>query len=333
MSNLYLVRNLLSLKAAKSINDEYFSQSANFSVIDTNQQLKDIILKNIDANIDNIELTIKMPVSAAGLNILKQRKQIKEAKKMIGRVFSNLSIGQVFITYPMHFDSYLYYLVAKNRKIKISFYEEGPCFYRAGTTKQYDVSNTKDLIKRLYFDICGLKRGYNFKPDDWYCSLEIKEQHNLIKLRYEKVNLPANIKFVFLSRPVSEDHPEITVADEIEAIRKFYNMTCNGEVLHLKFHPRESEVKKSEIQERLRSIRINTEIIKGNNSSEDVIYSMKSGAVCGYDTTTLVYANNINKKVDVYSVLKEIIKKESSGFLTECYQEYKLKYKHIHMIE
>jgi len=333
MSNLYLLRNLLSLKAAESIDEQYSFRNSKFSVIDSNPQLKDIILKNIDEKACNVVTTVKLPVYSVGFNILKQRQRIQEVKRLVEKQLAELTVNQLFITYPMHFDSYIYYLVAIKLKIKVCFYEEGPCFYRAGCTKQYEINNIKDAVRRLYFESCGLKRGYAFKANSWYCSLPIKENYHTVILKYEKVNLSPDVKFVFLSRPVSDDYPEINLIDEVNAIKKFFDLVCKGNVLHLKFHPRESETKRSQIQELLRALGITTIVIKGNGPSEDIIFSMKSGAVCGYDTTTLVYANNINKNIDVYSVLKDIKNKEPSGFLSECFEEYQLKYKHIHMIE
>ncbi|WP_102385318.1 polysialyltransferase family glycosyltransferase [Vibrio cyclitrophicus] len=333
MSNLYLIRNLLSLKAAKSIDEQYFYHGSVFSVIDTDYQLKNIILNNLEETKINVVSTVKFPVYGAGFNILKQRQYIKEAKDEVEKLLSHLSTTQLFITYPMHFDSYVYYIIAKKLRIKVCFYEEGPCFYRAGLTKQYDINTKKDALRRLYFELCGLKRGYSFNADNWYCSLPIKEKHRLIRLKYKKVNLPSDVKRVFLSRPVSDDYPEIKITDEVNAIKKFYDFECDGEILYLKFHPRESETKRDLINDGLLKLGIQIAIIEGDMPSEDVIFSMEAGAVCGYDTTTLVYANNINNNVKVYSVLNSITGKDHSGFLTECYQEYKLKYNHIYMIE
>lgn len=333
MSNLYLIRNLLSLKAAKSIDAQYSFRDSVFSVIATNSHLSDIILENINKDNNNITATVKLPIYGVRFNIIKQRKHIRNAKKLIEEKLKRHTVDKLFITYPMHFDSYIYYLVAQKLNIKVCFYEEGPCFYRAGHTKQYEINNFKDAVRQLYFLLCGLKRGYSFKADVWYSSLPIQEDYQPVKLIYEKIDLPPTMNFLFLSRPVSEDYPEIKVTDEVKAIMAFYNLVCDKNILFLKFHPRESIVKQDEIKDSLISNGITVEVLDGSKSSEDIIFSMQSGAIGGYDTTTLVYADNINKKVKPYSVLKKIMDKETSGFLIECYKEYKLKYKHIYMIE
>jgi hypothetical protein len=332
MSNMYLIRNLLSLKAAEAIDKDYKFNGSVFSIVNTNKQLKSIILKNIENNVNIID-TLELPVFSVGFNIKKQRTIVKKLKIIAEELFVEKYISKLFITYPMHFDSYIYYLTAKKLNVPVCFYEEGPCFYRAGLTKQYEVNNMKDAIRHLYFELCGLRRGYNFKADSWYCSLPIKEKYNKIKIKYNKLCLPIDMKYLFLSRPASEDYQKIKIFDEINAIKKFYNLVCGNDTLFVKFHPRESQAKRITIKNELLKDEIKIEIIEGDMPSEDILFSMSTGAVCGYDTTTLVYANNINDKIEVFSVLKSLINKDPSGFLQECYQEYKSKYKHIHMID
>ncbi|MEZ9357188.1 polysialyltransferase family glycosyltransferase [Vibrio breoganii] len=333
MKNLYLIRNLLSLKAAKAIDEQYHSNESIYSIIEGNSQLSNIIISNLNENKDSIVPTINFRLYKVGINIFKQRKNIGDAKKEIEIKLRGLSVSKLFITYPMHFDSYMYYLTARKMGITICFYEEGPCFYRGGLTKQYEIKNTKDLLRKIYYSMCGLRRGYDFKADCWYSSLPIKDKHKSIRLQYERVQLPLDVKYVFLSRPVSDDYQELDIRDEVNAIMKFYNLACGSDPLYIKFHPRESDLKRSQIRNMLFKSNINIKILEKDCPSEDIIYSMKNGAVCGYDTTTLVYANNINDKIEVYSVLKSIAVKDTTGFLLECYEEYKLKYKHIRMCD
>ena len=200
-------------------------------------------------------------------------------------------------------------------------------------TKQYSVVNLKSFLRKIYFSIVGLNYGYGFKPDAWYSSLPIKESYNKIDLLYKKVQFPEEIKNIFLSRPVSCDFPEISLLDEVSAIKSFYfNLDLKGH-LFVKFHPRESEEKRRKLISLLRSENVLVEDLNVESSSEDIVYSMGQGKVIGYDTTTLVYSNKINPKIQAYSILALIKDKESSGFLQECYKEYCEKYPFIKMIK
>ncbi|MBH0027520.1 hypothetical protein I6F53_11045 [Pseudoalteromonas sp. SWN29] len=335
MSDLFLIRNLLSSTSALSIMHQYGSEDAVFSVVSCNKTLEDAIKNSIlsDAHhqvIDTFKLDL-MPFRLTSL--YKQRLSVNSIKFKILQLYKARGINKLFLTYPMHLDSYLYYTVAKKNDIEICFFEEGPCFYRGGLTKQYSVVNFNSFLRKIYFRIVGLDYGYGFKPDTWYSSLPIKNNYNKVNLVYRKVDLPDEVMNLFLSRPVSCDFPEITLADEVNAIKAFYfNLDLKG-CLYIKFHPRESEEKRMKLLCLLKDEKILVKHLNVEYSSEDIVYSMSQGNIVGYDTTTLVYSNKINPKIQAYSILALIKNKESSGFLQECYREYEEKYPFIKMIK
>lgn len=335
MSDLYLIRNLLSLKVAKSIVHESLKDSPVFAIINNMPQLKKEILNNINDNKCHVEDMIGVAILPIGVNVLKQRSEVENSKELIKDQIIRNDIKRVFITYPLHFEAYLYYSVAKSLGVEVAYFEEGPCFYRGDYTKQYAINDLRSLIRNIYFNICGLKRGYVLKPDLWFSSMPISGPHSRVKLIYNKVNLPEKITRLFLSRPISSDYANISIEDEVNAIQKFSESTCsNGDKIYIKFHPREDRQKRREIKEKLTSLGINILSLDVIQSSEDVLFSMDAGAmICGYDTTTLVYSKSINNEIETFSVLGMIADKDPSGFLVECYNEYKALYPHITMLD
>jgi len=331
MCNLYLIRNLLSLKAALSIENQYEYNNSIYSIINYNSDVTSLIVDNIECDNVNIKYTESLNLSNDIFGFIGNRKKVRQNKGKIKVIFSEEKITSLFITYPIHFDAYLYYRVAKEMNIKVCFFEEGPCFYRKGSTNQYKAITILDKIKRKYFLSIGIDRGYDFFPDEWYSSIPIDVEHYKVKLQYRKILLD-DVRCLFLSRPVSEDCNGVSVDDEIKAITLFYQRCCNENFLYIKFHPRENENKRKNLLRLLNGNGIPCGELETNYSSEDVIYSLKESVIGGYDTTTLVYSNSINSLVKAYSVIASIKDLDTSGFLNECYNEYKHKYTHITMI-
>ncbi|HHG3513808.1 polysialyltransferase family glycosyltransferase [Vibrio parahaemolyticus] len=336
MSELYLIRNLLSIKTATAIINDYGIGKPIYSVVSLNGDSSRIIKKNIKDEAgeykvcDSISLNL-LPFRLS--SIFKQRKNVGNLKREVRRIFEEEEVERIFITYPIHLDSYVYFSEAKKMGIEVCFFEEGPCFYRAGQTKQYEVVSLSTLIKKVYFKAVGLEYGYNFKPDKWYSSLPMEGKSLPINLVYSKVDLPQSVHNVFLSRPVSDDSTDLSIFDEVDAIMLFIQKAhLTNEDIYIKFHPRESDSKRKQLLNILKKMQVSAKCIKGTYSSEDMLFSMKKGVICGYDTTTLVYSKNINPNIKSYSVLGAIKDKDSSGFLNECYNEYCNKYPHIEMI-
>ncbi|ENB4330070.1 hypothetical protein ABHV50_004171 [Vibrio vulnificus] len=334
MSSLFLVRNLMSLTSARAISKKLCKKKIIFSVVSGDNKLKRVIKNNIDDAVDvtDSEFIEFLPFKVSSL--IKQRRIIDEVSKRIERFLLTENITQIFITYPLHVDSYLYYKISVRLGINVGFYEEGPCFYRQGRTRQYQINDFRTFFRKVYFSLIGLNFGYGFEPNSWYSSLPINGNCNIVKLSYRVVELPMGVHNVFLSRPMSNDYPTITIDDEINAIKIYISHIIGCEsTLYIKFHPRESEEKIITLINRLTSIGIKVQEIKGDFSAEDLLFSMESGTICGYDSTTLVYSKSINEKVKAISLLSLVKDKDRSGFLKECHSEYMSLYPHIHMLE
>lgn len=324
----------MSLTSARAIVEKYCKRDVIFSVVSGDAKLERVIKNNIDDAVDvtNSESIEFLPFRISSL--IKQRRIVDEVTKRIEKFLLAKNITHIYITYPLHVDSYLYYKVSLKLGINIGFYEEGPCFYRRGRTKQYQIKNLRTFVRKIYFSLIGLNFGYDFEPNNWHSSLPSNKSCDIIKLSYRVVDLPLEVRNVFLSRPMSNDYPTITIDDELNAIKKYVSHSIGYEnTLYIKFHPRESEEKIITLINKLGSIGIKVKEIKGDFSSEDLLFSMESGTICGYDSTTLVYSKSINEQVKAISLLSLVKDKDCSGFLKECYTEYVSLYPHIHMLE
>jgi hypothetical protein len=56
-------------------------------------------------------------------------------------------------------------------------------------------------------------------------------------------------------------------------------------------------------------------MLSTNVTAEEVIFNMKRGAVCAFDSSSIIYGQATNKEVKCYSVLNCIYSKDDSGEL------------------
>lgn len=325
----------MSLATAKAIVEKLDKNEVVVSIISEDAKLNDIIKKNIGNDNFQVHDTEVLSLLSFKVNsIISQKKIVKAYFDKVENFLKTNNVERIFITYPLHLDSYVYFRVAKKIGIKVAFYEEGPCFYRQGRTKQYNIVNVRTMLRKVYFSLVGLNFGYEFKPQEWYSLLPVGENSKRIEILYNDVGISNTVRNVFLSRPASDDYPLVTIDDEVNAIKSYYNQYIDpNDTLYIKFHPRESNYKIKMLMKNLKLSGIKVECIEGDFSSEDLLFSMRNGTICGYDSTTLVYSNNINKNVKAISLLGFIKDKDKTGFLNECYDEYVKLYGHIKMFE
>ncbi|HDY8131506.1 TPA: hypothetical protein RQL08_003268 [Vibrio vulnificus] len=329
-NHLFLVRNLLSLKASNAIKE-----------LEGIGNYLDLYLGDFDANfktlrnnaIDKRKLTCFKSFKYKG-SLLNYFLDILAYKKDVRKFLLDKKVTNVYITNPIHLNSSVFYSEAKKLNIKIAFFEEGICFYRGLESEQYKKRSLKNKFKRWLHNLYGIYQGYDKEPDTWYSSLDFYQESKKIKLKYNIVESARDINYLFLSRPASDDFSGISISDEIKAIKAFYReVVVDENLLFIKFHPRENTCKREKIISGLKKERVNVEELKCQESSEDVVYSMKSGCVAGYETTTLVYCESINSKINVYSVADFVAEKDISRTISDFIVFYKKNFNHIKYIK
>ncbi|EKF9089409.1 hypothetical protein ABK032_003465 [Vibrio cholerae] len=324
MKEVFVIRNLLSLKAAASIVDKNKLPHTFVSI-----GLSDENNKTISSNIcaESEFITFSGLYSSSGyFNFIKT---LIKLKREIADFIRNEGVQRIYLTNPIHLDASIFYFTARKFGVEVAFYEEGICFYRFNESLQYKKNTIKGYFKRLIFRILNISQGYGLKPDIWYASLPFPLKHNKFKLIFNRIDKAEHIENLFLSRPVSEDFLGVEIDDEVAAIKLFYEHVVGKDVLFIKFHPRESRVKRKEIIEKLREEDVLVKVLNLDCSSEDILFSMKKGNIGGYETTTLVYADAINKNVKVYSVGNVISKKDKTGTISSFINFYKKNFNHI----
>ncbi|MGI2808290.1 polysialyltransferase family glycosyltransferase [Vibrio vulnificus] len=324
MKEVFVIRNLFSLKAAVSIVEQNKLPHTFVSV-----GLSDENNKTISANIPTQSKFIVFRGLELSSGYFGFIKRLVKLKREVADFIRNEGVRRIYLTNPIHLDTSIFYFAARNLGIEIAFYEEGICFYRLNESLQYKKRTIKGYLKRLLFRIFNISQGYGLKPDLWYASLPFSPKHNKFKLIFNKIEKAKNIENLFLSRPASEDFSGVEIDDEVAAIKLFYEHVVGKDVLFIKFHPRESSVKRKELMEKLRDEEIRVKVLNLDCSSEDILFSMKKGNLAGYETTTLVYADAINKNVKVYSVGNVISKKDKTGTISGFIDFYKRNFNHI----
>ncbi|MUL05922.1 hypothetical protein GNP64_07825 [Aliivibrio fischeri] len=329
MTSLFLVRNLISIKAADAISDKEKDKKI-YILPNIEPSSVEIMKSNINDSILTKEI---IPLKLFGNNLLLNLLSIIRYKRQVKSFFKENEITTLYATNPLHYDSYIYYLIAKSTNIKVFFYEEGTCFYRLNDSEQYLAKSVLQKIKQNINNIIGLYQGYGKKPNGWYASLPFSENSVKIVLKYNYHDELKNIKKIFLSRPASEDFSSVKIDDEINAILKFNLYVINepGD-LYIKFHPRELREKRIKILSKLKALGINVIELEVKCSSEDVVYSMETGVVCGYETATLAYAKSINSYVKIYSVAEHIAEKDRTNTIKGFIGFYKKKFPYIEFI-
>lgn len=329
MTIFFLVRNVLSIKVAEAIvfsefvgekkffysceadDERYFNEMS--SLIGKGG----IVMKTItDKAMFNRKFIFLLP-----FYLIVSRSKIK-------KILLLNEIEKLFVTYPLHYKQSLYVSVARKLGIEICFFEEGTCFYRGDVSQQYKARTIFGYIKKILLKPLGLVQGYDVEPDKWYSILGLPNIDYLpVNVKYSAIDVDY-VDNLFLSRPLSSELPGISIQDHAEGILRFCKELPKGGVLYIKFHPRESKDEVDYILSYLNG-HYTTLQLKVNVSAEDVVFNFGSARICGFETSTLVYANKINKEAKVYSVLPVVANMDSSGHLASYLSEYMDKYKHI----
>lgn len=333
MSSFFLIRNLLSVKTALSIHKQYNRLvDPVFSIEAESEAYFNEIKKTVPEKIKTVE-TLKINYLFNGLTFIKKINCLRYYEKKIESIFKSYNVSDFFVLYPLHEKDALYLKVAKQLGLNISFYEEGSCFYtgQRGREKNFK-KEIKFYIKNVLLKMLEINRGYVGEPNCWYSMLPINKKNNkLIKVDFEKLDF-SHVNHLFLSRPVSTDFPSISIDLQSESILNYFKILKPGEKVYIKFHPREKEDSRIKIlnflnskQDKIKCIALNTSF-----AAEDVLYNMNSGGtVCGFDTSTLIYAKSINPSINVYSVLNNIYFLDKSNELKNLYDCYSNCFKHI----
>ena len=329
MTSLFLVRNLISIKAADAITDKKKDKK---KYILPNLELSSIEIMKSNIN-DSISTENIIPLKLFGNNFLFNFLSVIRYKIQVKSFYKKNKITTLYVTNPLHYDSYIYYVVARNNNIKVFFFEEGTCFYRLNESEQYSAKTVLKKIKQTINNAIGLYQRYDKIPNGWYASLPFSQDAVKITLKYTYYNELKNIKKIFLSRPASEDFSSVNIDNEIEAIEMFNSYVIDepGD-LYIKFHPRELKEKRLKILSKLKASGINVFELDVKCSSEDVVYSMDKGVVCGYETATLAYAKSINSNIKIYSVAEYIADKDRTNTIKGFIKFYKKKFPYIEFI-
>ncbi|WP_462155382.1 polysialyltransferase family glycosyltransferase [Pseudoalteromonas piscicida] len=327
MCKLFLVRNLLSVKVANAISEDKEDIFLSANGIDTLNNLIKKSKKKDNPLLFLNPLKIKDPLTSYH--------DVKNFRDRVKAVMLRERISEVLITYPLHIDGSVFYSVARELGIKVSFFEEGLCFYRSHESNQYSNHGIKGFLKKLYYSYLRVGEGYDFRADNFYYTLDGQEvDGRKVQLDFTKLDDLKHVEYLFLSRPASEDFKGINFEDEVSSICKFYNHVVKKEnkKLYIKFHPRESEIKRASLLKELDGHGLQIEELKVGASSEDVVFSMEKGAICGYETTTLIYANIINRNVEVFSVAEQVMGLDDTKVIQGFIAFYKDKFSHVKYI-
>lgn len=336
MCSFFLIRNLLSVKTALSIYKYHFSSTNPvFSIESESDDYYEGIKRNVPNHIQVIK-TFKSNSIFSGLNVIYKYKELCALESDVKKLFKDLQVKNAFFLYPLHEKDALYLKVALDMDIKVSFYEEGSCFYTShrGRVKSL-TSDIKFHLKNLILRSLGIKRGYVANPHAWYSILPISKKNNtIIRVDYNQLDL-GDVRHVFFSRPVNTDFPSVSLNMQASAMLIYLEKLQVNESAYIKFHPRESEPEQDYILEFLNKNqnRVTCKKLEMSCAAEDVLYNLpKSGTICGFDTSTLIYANSINNHVMVYSVLPAISNYDKSNELQNLYVMYSEKFKHINFL-
>lgn len=334
MSSFFLVRNLLSVKTAYAIYQQYkITEEVVFSIEDEVVGYFDKVKSTVPVGIDVIS-TKKINWLFERLNYLSNLQVLWRHEKEISALYKNKKVTELFVHFPLHEKDAVYVKVARKMAITINFYEEGSCFYTGMRGRKKGVINeVKYWIKHISLKFIGIHRGYHVEPDQWYSILPVKKNNsNLITISYIGVN-DFPVKYLFLSRPVTSDFPSISLEQQIRAMLVFINRVPDNEVVYIKFHPREHSILRNKIIKKLRDAcerQLTIEVYEKEVAAEEIVHSMVDGGeVCGFDSSTLIYGMVINKKLTYSSVLSRIHAYDDTNELRNLFDCYSKKFTHI----
>lgn len=330
MSTFFLVRNLLSVKTAYAIYQQYKStEEITFSIEDEIVGYFDKIKSTVPLGIDIIP-TKKINWLFERLNYLSNLKTLWQHEKEISALYEKKKVTDLFVHFPLHEKDAVYVKVARKMAITINFYEEGSCFYTGVRGRKKTVINEmKYWIKHLSLKFFGINRGYRVEPDQWYSIFPVEKNNSkLITISYTGTD-DFPVKYLFLSRPVISDFPSISLEQQLSAMLVFINGIPDNEVVYIKFHPRESPELRSKIIKKLRDTckrQLTIKMYEKEIAAEEIVHSMiDGGEVCGFDSSTLIYGLVINEKLTYSSVLSRIHAYDDTNELTNlfnCYGEF-----------
>ncbi|HIF9435035.1 TPA: polysialyltransferase family glycosyltransferase [Photobacterium damselae] len=330
MTSLFLVRNLISIKTADAISDKKKIKEKIYILPNLDLSSIEIMRSNINKSTFTGAI---IPLKLFGNNFFLNFLSVIRYKKRVKEFYKKNKVTVLYVTNPLHYDTHIYYDVAKSNNIEVFFFEEGTCFYRLNESEQYSAKTIFQKIKKNINNSICLYQGYDKKPNGWYAALPFSQDSVKLNLKYNYYDELKSIKKVFLSRPASEDFNGVGIDNEIEAILKFnLHVIDKPGDLFIKFHPRELNDKRIRILSELKKARINVFELKVKCSSEDVIYSMDKGVVCGYETATLAYTRTINRNIKIYSVAEYIADKDRSNTIKGFIKFYKENFPYIEFI-
>lgn len=239
------------------------------------------------------------------------------------------SITRLFVTYPLHFRSSYYVKVARSLGVGVYFFEEGTCFYRSKTSDEYNVKSVKDGVKKLVAKAWGLEEGYDVHDPDGFYAL-LPNSYGAKQLEHVVTSgSSSDVEYLYLSRPLELDYSDITVDDQISVLRLLLNRLPADAILFIKFHPRDSGVKRAALMQQLG----NVEELIDNRAAEDILSNMNSGAVYAFETATLAYSYMLNSKIKAYSLLPFLMDKDTTGMLAGYYSDYSKEYPWIEFLQ
>lgn len=325
--NVFIVRNLFAVKAAESIEREFFYNEKSEYIVDAFDEKYYMLLVNSRESKGLIK-----PIKKIKKGLFELFTKVNYFSKYKAEILSDTSITRLFVTYPLHLEQSIYVMIAKQKGIQVNFFEEGTCFYKINNAVKYNRYTFKYILKILARKLLGLEFAYNAKPDKWYSVLPCEYRGAInYGLKYRNISLP-KIKAIFLSRPLTSDFL-VPLTIHIQAIKKFVStLDKKISVLHIKFHPRESAADKSVIIFEVGQV-IKVEVLDVEVSAETIVFNLLCGTIlCGFETATLVYAKGINGDIAINSVLPLVMNHDKSGVLNEFHEEYRRKYKYINFI-
>lgn len=314
MSVLFIVRNPLSQLVAKDICNQEKIGSAHIRY-DLDKMPSDIWIAG-----ESISL-IEKGLWRRGWSSLVDRANVK-------KFFLINSITRIYVTYPLHFRASFYVNLAKKLGVKVYYFEEGTCFYRASTSNEYDINTIKGGVKSVLAKLWGLEEGYKVtKPDGYYALL--RNSYGAQQLRHISSSTGGGIEFLYLSRPLELDYTDITIDDQVNSL-VYLLKTLPGEAkLFIKFHPRDSKEKKEIV---MNSVGNRAEELLDSRAAESIVEGMDGGAVYAFETATLAYTNMLSEGVKAYSLLPLLMNKDKTGMLSSYYEDYSREYPWIEFI-
>lgn len=313
--NLFYIRNLISVHTSQSIIKQFlYYNNIAFIVENQTDKYKSIIISEIDEKLFNkivknhITGIKEQKVNNRIINLFHSIFKLKKIVLPIEKYLITNKVKIIFLSNLSSFEERLIYVVAKKMNIIVNFYEEGFNLYT--NNYKYTYSSLRDLynfyLKRLlkkliYKSLYGKKfaliegKLYEYQSDKLYVLFPklytAKNYNEIIKYTLNipiKKDLLNAIKLLegknlYLSRPYFEDGI-LSLNEEIGLYKKITN---DFDQLIVKFHPRESEMKKEILKSKFNLIEIGNNL--RNIPAEKITLNSKLSNLIGTYSNTLLY--------------------------------------------